>query len=229
MLRITENREDHDYVVTMNAVIGERVLQRIVRRDPALLCAFQAIARGLAPHVNRRAMMLRSPEARLAGRLFDADKIVKPLLGQNAEPFYISCQEQWRWNSRYWEQRTLLIADADLDTAVRYARHAIAIEWGPFPLTTLGKLLLRQMEHTQPPDEALFNEAFDNLATAIRKEDYRSRIRIHPYVTLFAGASRFVEGGGSLTSYRVSALRGFMTSARTISTGMCNCGRSWIG
>ena len=205
-LRITENREDHDYVVTMNAVIGERVLQRIVRRDPALLLrAFQAIARGLAPHVNRRAMMLRSPEARLAGRLFDADKIVKPLLGQNAEPFYISCQEQWRWNSRYWEQRALLIADADLDTAVRYARHAIAIEWGPFPLTTLGKLLLRQMEHTQPPDEALFNEAFDNLATAIRKEDYRSRIRIHPYVTLFAGASRFVEGGGSLTSYRVSA------------------------
>ena len=49
--------------------------------------------------------MRRSPEARLAGRLFDADKVVKPLLDSDAEEFYVTVQKLWEWNSRYWEQR----------------------------------------------------------------------------------------------------------------------------
>lgn len=76
--------------------------------------------------------MRRSPEARLAGRIFDADKIVKPLLGSAAEDFYVSVQKQWEWNSRYWEQRALLAADTDLHIALQYARYAVAIEFHPF-------------------------------------------------------------------------------------------------
>ena len=90
--------------------------------------------------------MRRSPEARLAGRLFDGDKIVKPLLDSAAEQFYVESQKLWEWNSRYWEQRALLKADSDLVTALRYAKQAVAIENHPFPLTTLAKLLLKTIE-----------------------------------------------------------------------------------
>ena len=146
-LRLTDNPEDKDYAVPMNTVIGERILRRAVEKNPqALFEAFSSLANGLAPHVNRISIMRRSPEARLAGRLFDADKIARPFLGAAADEWYIACQKQWEWNSRYWEQRALLAADDDLETALRYARHALAIERHPFTLTTLAKLMLQQGE-----------------------------------------------------------------------------------
>ena len=175
--------------------------------------AFVGIALAIAPHVNRKAIMRRSPEARLAGRLFDADKIVKPLLGNAAEDFYLRTQKQWEWNSRYWEQRALLAADTDLETALKYARHAIAIESHPFPLTTLGKILLLIMEKNPGERQRAFDEAFDNLSSAISFEVRRSRITIHPYVTLFTGAARYVELGETLTPKQRGKLAGFITDA----------------
>jgi hypothetical protein len=198
-LRLAENESDNDFVVPQNAVIAERILFRLPRRDsnPSLMVAFQRLSRAISPHVNRKAVMRRSPEARLARRLFDFDTVVKPLLGSFAEEFYISVQKQWEWNSRYWEQRALLLADIDLDMALQYARHAVAIEKHPFPLTTLGKLLLKQMEVGQNRDRA-FAEALQHLGEAINIEAHRKRTTVHPFATLLSGTARFIELGGEL-------------------------------
>lgn len=214
-LRLATNAVQDEFVVAMSAIIAERILRRVVSREAQTLqTAFSNIASVLAPHVNRRAIMRRSPEARLAGRLFDADKIVRPLLGTAAEDFYAGVQRQWEWNSRYWEQRALLIAEADLTTALHYARHAVAVEEHPFPLTTLGKLLFKRME--QKPDEraALFNEAFEKLSTAIDSEAMRSRITVHPFSTLFGGAARYLELGGALTQSQQTRLSGYSAEAQ---------------
>lgn len=213
-LRLSENEEDDDYILPMNTVIGERVLLRAVRRDQqSLFEAFKGLAAALAPHVNRLAIMRRSPEARLAGRLFDADKIVKPLLGGYAAELYISCQRQWEWNSRYWEQRALLTADTDLETALRYARQAVAIERHPFTLTTLGKLQLRRMESVGAEPATEFGEAFGSLSAAIRLEKRRSRITVHPFSSMFSGAVRFIEMGGQLSASHEASLRVFIAEA----------------
>jgi hypothetical protein len=204
-----------NYLIPLNGVLGDQILHRAVRHDSAMLRqAFSRVAACLAPHVNRRAIMLRTPEARLASRLFNVDTITKPLLGNHAEDFYIEAREQWRWNSRYWEQRALLTAETDLLTAVQHARHAVSIETHPFTLTTLGKLLLQQMDLGGPDRESLFSEAFDGLASAIKREGARSRIRIHPYMTLFAGASRFLENGSDLTQSQNAELVEFMKEAK---------------
>jgi hypothetical protein len=198
-LRLTENEAEVDFVVPENPVVAERILSRSRRHEPQLLMSvFQQLARAIAPHVNRKAIMRRSPEARLAGRLFDFDTIVKDLLGSAAEAFYISVQKEWEWNSRYWEQRALLIADRDLDMALRYARHAVAIEKHPFPLTTLGTLLVRSMDIRGNRDSA-FAEAFQYLAEAIEMEARRKRTSVHPYAKLLSGAARLLELGGDLT------------------------------
>lgn len=83
------SEDDYDYVLPLNTVIAERILRyAVAHHQPLLLDAFKSVAHGVAPHVNRLAIMRRSPEARLAGRLFDADKIARPLLGANAEQLY---------------------------------------------------------------------------------------------------------------------------------------------
>jgi hypothetical protein len=199
-LRLAESESDDDFIVPENAVVAERILFRSPRRggNPSLMSSFQNLSRAIAPHVNRKAIMRRSPEARLARRLFDYDTVVKPLLGALAEEFYISVQKQWEWNSRYWEQRALLLGDTDLGMALQYARHAVAIEKHPFPLTTLGKLLLKQMEVGENRDRA-FAEAFDHLGEAIDIEAHRKRTTVHPFATLLSGAARYLELGGELT------------------------------
>jgi hypothetical protein len=195
-LPIAPNLEDEDYVVPLNSVLGDRLLHRTAAKDTDLLYkAFFAIGSGLAPHVNRRAIMQRSPEARLAGRLFDADKVVKPLLGHRAEQFYVDIQDNWKWNSRYWEQRALLAADSDLEVALSYARHAVAVEEHPHTLTTLGKLLFLRMESDSLNRESIFQEALVYLTQAIQREEWRSRITVHPYNTVLTGAIRFFELG----------------------------------
>ena len=63
-LSLTENPVNDEYVVAVNSIVAERVLFRAARKDPTtLFSAFEATAKALAPHVNRKAIMRRSPEA----------------------------------------------------------------------------------------------------------------------------------------------------------------------
>jgi hypothetical protein len=199
-LQLTTNPNDDNFVIALNSVISERILLKISKEDIATLREiFVSLAMSLAPYVNRNAIKSRTSEARLARRLFDADKIVKPLLGKSeAEAFYIAVKKNWEWNSRYWEQRALLIYEDDIKTAIQYARHAVSIERHPFPLTTLGKLLLRIMDSSRRNCSEIYNESYEFLTEAIEWESINSRISIHPYSTLLMGTIRYLELGGEL-------------------------------
>ena len=199
-LRLTYHVLEDDFVIPVNSAIGQRILARTIHKDQAtLMTAFRELASALAPHVNRKAVKRKSPEARLAGRLFDSDAIVRPLLGSAAEEFYVSVQKTWEWNSRYWEQRALLSAETDLRIALQYARHAVAVERHQFPLTTLGKILIATMEAAQGNRRDLFNEAFSVLSEAINMEAQYWRITVHPFSIMFNGVARYLELGGVLT------------------------------
>jgi hypothetical protein len=209
------NVQDDEFLVPQSPVLGERILTTLAQKsDPIVFEAFRRLAMEIAPFVNRRSIMRRSPEARLARRLFDADKVTRPLLGNRAEEFYVAVQTRWEWNSRYWEQRALLVANDDLEVGLRYARHAVAIERHPYPLNTLGRLLIRQMETGGVSRDLVFSEAFDYLSEAIDIEARRSRVSIHPYTTLFGGAIKYLESGGALTATQESRLRAQRTDAR---------------
>jgi hypothetical protein len=61
------------------------------------------------------------------------------------------------------------------------------------------ELLFLQMERNWGNRNSVFCEAFDILNSAIDLEGRRSRVRIHPYATLFSGTARYLESGGTLT------------------------------
>jgi hypothetical protein len=163
--------------------------------------------------------MLRSPEARLAGWWVDADKTVRPFLDNAAEEFFISVQKQWEWNSRYWEQRALLVGDGDLDIAISYARCAVAIEKHPFPLTTLSKLLLRQMERSKTERKSSFDEALMKLCDAIESAAQRSRISVHPFSVMIAGTARYLELGGVISSTQTELITSYAVEAKSLFGG----------
>jgi hypothetical protein len=196
------------YVVPENSIIADHVLMRVKNDNPKVLIdSFNGIASSIQPFVNRNTIRRRSPEARLAGRLFDYDDVVGRLLGRDAEVFYQLASSEWQWNSRYWEQVALMKlaryfednSDREaLEDAVRRARQAVAIENHPFGLTTLGKILMTQMTHADYSMHACFHEGAKSLLYAIEKEKNWSRRAVQPYIALFRGVISFLEKNGRI-------------------------------
>ena len=217
-LPVTTNADNSDFLLPRSTVIAERVLTTASREDRDLMIkTFVDLAKTIAPRVNRNAIRKRTPEARLAGRLLDGDKVVRPLLRAQAEAFYVAVKDSWAWNSRYWEQRALLIADRDIQTALQYARHAVAIETHSHALTTLGKVLLKSLgTYAGGARERrdVFGEAFDVLRQAIDRERHNARVTIHPFATLLTGTARFLEDGGELALEQHDAIQGYAADAR---------------
>lgn len=193
--------ENTDYVYPLHPVIADKLLQMLSREKPEWLHEiFCALANALAPHVNRKTTIARTPEARLASRLFSSESVVRPLLGDFAESFYEKSHDAWKWNPRYWEQRALLTQSTNMDLAIQYARHATAIEEHPFPWTTLASLLVKKLDTLEIGHAAIFDEVIELLQKIVRHERASRTWRPtpHPYAVLFHAVSIFLKFKGKL-------------------------------
>jgi hypothetical protein len=199
------NGSRQNFIVPLNATLALRTLERAPLDD--VVDAFESLALGIAPRVNREAIRKRMPEARLAGRLFDFEDVIRKFMPtEKAGEFYAKVQPIWHWNSRYWEQVSLYYlskfrSEGDyilLQQAVQHARHAVAIELHPFTLTTMGKVLLAQLSDKGMSKSAVYKEALSALVQAIDLEFARGRASVHAYVTLFRGTAEYVGLGQTL-------------------------------
>lgn len=198
-LPLTYLSEDDDYVVPLNPTMAAKLVELMGRDNPAaLLDAFVKLANALAPFVNRRAIISQTPEARLAGRLFDSDKVTEPLLGNLAIDFFEKTKEMWQWNSRYWQQYALLLQETDLDLAIRHARFALSIETHPFGQTTLAQILIKKLTPDGVDNNGVFDQILKLLTDALRGEQDRLRPAPHAYGAMAAATRRFLEIGATL-------------------------------
>jgi SIR2-like domain len=217
-----------DFLVPANSTLASRTLDMASKEaTKQLLSVFLRLGKAIAPRVNRLAIKRRSPEAKLAGRLFDFDTVVKPLIGDFAEELYHEVQDEWRWNSRYWEQLALLNlskfyefkgtedGQLRLRNAVQYARHAVSIEEHPLSLTTLGKVIFVELEEISYSDDSLIDEVFRRLARSIEIERRRLRQSGHPYLILFKGARNLLDAGKSLTLPQKQKLQELIAYVKT--------------
>lgn len=221
------NSRDGNYVLPLNSVLGSRFAYQCVAREPELVFeVYVAIARAIAPRVNRRAIIKRQPEARLAGRLFDYDQMVEKYLGDRSEEFFEAVQDDWRWNSRYWEQLALINLKSFfrsqergdpnyllLESALGHARHAVSIEQHPLTLTTLAKILFHSSAATS--GGADFDEALASAYRAIEIEkSRRARVSVHPYVVIFQGLKN-LDRSASLRDSQVELISRTLRDAST--------------
>lgn len=208
-----------EFVVPLNATMGEHTLECAPSNE--VMATFERLALGVASRVNRTAIKMRSPEARLAGRLFDYEDVLARFLGSDSGAFYARVQSAWQWNSRYWEQIALYNlaeyrrtrSESFLSQAIQHARHAASIETHPFPLTTLATVLLAQMGLPDRSTTGAYGEAHNALIKATELERQYGRTSIHAYITLFAGTLHFMELGGYLTNEQDKELKQAISGA----------------
>ncbi|MCQ8128804.1 P-loop NTPase [Methylomonas rivi] len=191
--------DDDDYIIPLHPIVADRLLLMLAReKQEMLLEIFSLLANALAPYVNRRTTIARTPEAKLAARLFSAEHVARDLLGNHADSFFHQAHDAWQWNPRYWEQRAILTQFTNLDLAIQYARHAVAIEEHPFPWTTLASLLSKKLEGTNIGLDSLYNEIFELINKVIKYEISSPSWRQtpHPFASLFHATDVFLSKGG---------------------------------
>lgn len=217
-----------NFIVPENSTLASRILERAAGSDRELLLTiFVDLANAIAPRVNPKAVKQRSPEARLASRLFDYDLVTSKFLGELAGAFYTETQRAWQWNSRYWVQVSLMRlaryyaspstpeGREALNHAAQHARHAVSIEWHPIPLTAFGQVLLAQMVQEGTSLDATYQDAFFHLVNAIDLERSRLRSNVHPFISLFRGTRDYVRSGGLLSGKQAESLRTLIEEANS--------------
>jgi hypothetical protein len=200
-LKISTNPDESEYLVPSNPMLGSLLLEELASHKPERLLQIAIeLANGLAPFVTRRTIKQRTPEARLAGRLFDADGLMPNLLKEKFNDFLELTNEQWKWNSRYWEQLALWMSSKDRAVAIQHARHAVAIERHPFPMTTLAKVLFSSANSSSPPRADHFKEALDLMEETLKIEASWERGRTRTaYGAVVDGVQAYRQAGGTLT------------------------------
>ena len=170
--------------------------------------------------------MQGTPEARASRRLFNYDEIVAQFAPKSAEEFYEKMEPFWSWNSRYWEQKALLRLNMHnksgqkfkmtphLRDAVAHARHANTIETHPFPLTTLGNVLMAVVDVVDDK-KTPFDEAFDCFNNAISIESARSRVSIQPLLGIMKGTVKYREIGQLLSGQQDETLQRRISEGRS--------------
>lgn len=188
------------FVVPLNGTLGTRLSEVFSERFPdEVMRLYIALGKALAPRVSPISIRKRSPESRLSGRLYDLD-VAEKFLGKDVEKFYLATENEWRWNSRYWEQRALLqlyrsqspeLGFAEVATArelaVAHARQAVSLERHPLTLTTLAKILFSEANSLGSHGNGFADEAIKSINEAIQKERTRDRNSVQPYMVLFQG------------------------------------------
>jgi hypothetical protein len=198
-LRLVSHPDADDYLIPANATLATLLVEEMAKAMPARLLEIAAkLANALAPYVTRHTIKQRTPEARLAGRLFDADGVLPDLLREHYASFYDLTFERWSWNSRYWEQRALLISKHDIAMALQHARHAVAIERHPFPMTTLSQILFSASVSAKLLRQEYFDEALELMAETLRIEARWERGRTRKaYRAILDGALAYIRAGGT--------------------------------
>jgi hypothetical protein len=220
-LRIIENPDDDSYLIPGSALLSSLLVQELKRSRPKFLMDIAVdLANSLSPFVTRITIQQRTTEARLAGRLFDADGVMADLLQEGMLNFYEGTYEKWKWNSRYWEQRALYVSKYDRDLAVRHARHAVSIERHPFPMTTLAQILFTSSADRDPPDASMFNEAFSLMEETLRIESRWERGKTSKaYSALLEGTWNHLKNKGRISLNQEKQLRKRINEAMELFSG----------
>ncbi|HEY5962339.1 MAG TPA: hypothetical protein VIV60_37540, partial [Polyangiaceae bacterium] len=187
-------------VQTRHRLVAEYAIELFDDRYEYLVSLVQA----LRPYVNRTTIKQRLTEARLVGRLLDAESVAD-VVGKRAPAFYDAVADGWQWNSRYWEQRALAVVHLDPVSALRFAEQGVGIERHPMPLTTLARVQFAVADsrcYASFDDRRLVVSAIGNANTAIDLSRRSSRREAHAHDVAIRGASRFLEHAHGTISLR---------------------------
>mgnify|MGYP005750708395 CR=1 FL=1 len=177
-------------------VLAEKTFEQC--KDYELLTAIsKGLVDALSPLVNVEAIRAKSYPHRLCKVLMDRHSVLATVGGDidRAREWYASVQDNFGWNSRYWEQRALLELEAEqFSAAYSFAKAAVDKERHPFPYTTFGTVCLIAAGHASSESHVeafdLYKEGEAALQEAVAIGRNRPETLLHPITSYFEYTER---------------------------------------
>lgn len=196
-----------EYLQLQHRILAERLILTTIPEE-ILFNTYVSIAKSLAPYVSRDTIKRMTNECKIARRILDYKPYLKKALREKAKPFYTSIKNEWSWNSRYWEQVSLLELDlGNFKIAISNAEQAVSIENHPMTRTTLGKVLMKSAISASGTREgrANFFEALQELETAIQlRKDAQFRYE-HAHHILLTGIIDYIKKDKAMLSHELKS------------------------
>jgi hypothetical protein len=193
-IKFVFNHDDKDYILPQNKLLATQILFFFEKRRPDIVHdVYYKIMIELAYYVNRKTIIRRTPESRLASQMMDIDNFISEFFGNDVGNFLLSIEKEWGWNSRYWEQRALYMSKIDIDKAIAHAEQAVSLDYHPYTLTTLSSILFKKMEMDTVNCIMHFEKAVSRALEAMREEDMKNMISIKPFMVLINGCIDYAK------------------------------------
>jgi hypothetical protein len=152
-----------------------------------------ALGRSLAPHVSLESIRATTRFYRISRALMGNEFARQFSGGQAARAmdWYEALEPHFGWNARFWEQRALNAADAELfEPAYSWAQEAVSLVRDSFTLNTVGTVLMRRALK-EARLGAWPTESFRLAETSLREaRSHRGQLNDYPFETFFSYAIR---------------------------------------
>jgi len=149
----------------------------------------------LAPHISIATLSASTVQYRIARALMGHD-LLAGILDRDADAvldWYEKVQSEYDWNARFWEQRALAAADANLfEPAFSWAREAVERHRDSLTLNTVGAVLMRRAVF-EARRGSWPTETFELAETALREARTLKDGNEYPYNTFFTYTLRLVQ------------------------------------
>lgn len=172
---------------TRHRIFGELLIEELP--PEARRATIVRLALAVAPYISPQAIRESTLYYRIARGLMGTE-ILGELLGANTRlvlGVYEDLEKAYDWNARFWEQRALAAADANLfEPAFSWAEQAVGRKRDALTLTTTGKvLMLRATSEAQGGTwpTTSFERAEQSLRDARELEGNRAEYPIETFLT----------------------------------------------
>lgn len=176
-----------DGIRTRHRIFGELLINELALDERRNVIVKLALA--VAPYVSPQAIREATLYYRIARGLMGSE-ILSELLGSDSKlvlSVYEELEEAYDWNARFWDQRALAAAEANLfEPAFSWAEQAVDRKRDALSLTTTGKvLMLRAISDAQGGHwpTTSFEKAEQYLQDARRMEGTRAEYPIETFLT----------------------------------------------
>lgn len=152
-----------------------------------------SICHALAHDVSPASISGNSEAYRVVAECLDSETVCRYVGRNSADNVYGPLENDYAWNSRYWEQRALAAAERmRFDEALEHCRRATSIHDDSFSLNTTATVRLKYCQNIIQSEHRTkqFAEAIQDLR---RARDAARNDSEYPYVTFFVHAPKNVQ------------------------------------
>lgn len=172
---------------------AELLIEKVISPDEAF-DPLVGLAKAVAPSLDVHAIRYETTAYRISAEILDQDRLADLIGPHRLEEFYAGIEDEYAWNSRYWEQRALAAsANRAFGPAIKFSNMALSAHRDAFSLNTAASIQFQSLWDSRPNVKEAQHGYWSIIPLMREARDSARPDSEYPYVTFFTGTTRFAR------------------------------------